>query len=159
MTSAETEAAVEVAVRIDASPETVFGFFTDPDKTIQWMGRAAEFDPRPGGLYRVDINGRNIARGEFVELDRPNRVVFTWGWESEESPVRPGSSTVEILLTPDGDGTQLRLLHRDLPDEASRTAHRGGWEHYAERLAIAAPGGDPGLDPWRTPEGADADHD
>lgn len=159
MTSAETEAAVEVAVRIDASPETVFDFFTDPDKKVQWMGRAAELDPRPGGLYRVDINGRNIARGEFVELDRPNRVVFTWGWESEESPVRPGSSTVEILLAPDGDGTQLRLLHRDLPDEAARTAHRGGWEHYAERLVTAAPGGDPGPDPWRTPEGADADHD
>ena len=49
MASAETETAVEVEIRIAASPETVFDFFTDPDKMIQWMGRSAELDPRPGG--------------------------------------------------------------------------------------------------------------
>ncbi len=41
MPSAETESAVALEIRIDASPETVFDFFTDPDKTIQWMGRSA----------------------------------------------------------------------------------------------------------------------
>ena len=47
---------------------------------IQRMGRAAELDPRPGATSRVDINCRDVARGEYVELDRPRRVVFTWGW-------------------------------------------------------------------------------
>ncbi len=153
--SAETGAAVEVEVRIGASPETVFDFFTDPDKMIQWMGRTAELDPRPGGGFRCDINGRNVASGNYVVLDPPRRVVFTWGWEGEESVTTPGSSTVEILLDPDGDGTHLRLIHRDLPNAESAERHRHGWEHYAERLALVAAGGDPGADPWATPEGAD----
>lgn len=76
MASADTREAVEVETRIAASPETVFEFFTDADKMIQWMGRSAELDARPGGVFRCDINGRSIASGEFVELDPPRRAVF-----------------------------------------------------------------------------------
>jgi uncharacterized protein YndB with AHSA1/START domain len=90
--SAETQAAVEVEVRIDAAPETVFEFFTDPTKMVQWMGRSHELDPRPGGTFRCDINGRDVASGAYLELDPPRRVVFSWGWELEESMTAPGSS-------------------------------------------------------------------
>lgn len=154
MASAETGAAVEVETRIAASPETVFEFFTDPDKIVQWMGRKAELDARPGGAFRCDINGRDVASGEYVVVDPPRRAVFTWGWEAEGSLTAPGSSTVEVLLEPDGDGTRLRLLHRDLPSAEAREKHGQGWRHYAERLAIAAAGGDPGADPWAAPQGA-----
>jgi uncharacterized protein YndB with AHSA1/START domain len=153
--NAETKAAVEVAIRIAAKPETVFDFFTDPDKMIQWMGRSVELDPRAGGLFRCDMNGENIAGGKYVELDPPRRVVFTWGWEGDDSITPPGSSTVEILLEPDGEETNLRLIHRDLPNAESAERHRRGWEHYAERLSAAAAGGDPGVDPWATPGGND----
>jgi len=153
--SAETGAAVEVEIRIAASPETVFEFFTDPNRMIQWMGRSAELDPRPGGAFRCDINGRDIASGEYVELDPPRRAVFTWGWESEDSLTAPGSTTVEVLLEPEGEETHLRLIHRDLPSAEIAGKHRHGWKHYTERLAVAARGGDPGADPWATPEGAD----
>jgi uncharacterized protein YndB with AHSA1/START domain len=152
----ETASEVEVEVRIAASPETVFDFFIDPDKMIQWMGRSAELDPQPGGVLRCDINDSAVARGEYVALDRPRRVVFTWGWEGEDSVTAPGSSTVEVLLEPDGDGTHLRLLHRDLPNTDSAEKHGHGWRHYTERLAAAATGADPGEDPWATPEGTDS---
>jgi uncharacterized protein YndB with AHSA1/START domain len=152
--NAQTANAAEVGVRIAASPETVFDFFTDPDKMIQWMGRSAELDPRPGGNLRCDINGDAVASGEYVALDRPGRIVFTWGWEGADSVTAPGSSTVEVLLEPDGDGTQLRLLHRDLPSAESAEKHSHGWRHYTERLAAVAAGEDPGADPWATPEGA-----
>lgn len=155
MASPEAATAVEVEVRIDASPETVFDFFTDPDKMVQWMGRSHELDPHPGGVFRCDINGRDIASGSYLEVDRPRRVVFTWGWESEESVTRPGTSTVEVSLDEAGDGTLVRLVHRDLGNEEARAQHRHGWEHYAERLGVAAAGGDPGADPWATPQGAD----
>lgn len=154
MASTETATAVEVEVRIGANPETVFDFFTDPDKMIQWMGRAAELDPRPGGVLRCDINGRNVASGEYVELDPPRRLVFTWGWEGEDSVTKPGSSKVEVLLAPDGDGTHLRLIHRDLPSAESAERHGHGWRHYTERLSLAATGADPGADPWTSPDGA-----
>ena len=155
MPSAETEAAVEVEVRIDADPETVFEFLVDPAKMVQWMGRSHELDPRPGGVFSCDLNGRDVASGAYVEVDRPRRVVFTWGWESEENSTRPGASTVEVTLAPDGAGTLVTLVHRDLVSEESRANHAHGWRHYTERLALAAAGRDPGIDPWATPGGAD----
>ena len=154
MASANTGAAVEVETRIAASPETVFDFFIDPDRMIQWMGRSAELEPLPGGIFRCDINGRDVASGEYVEVDRPRRVVFTWGWEGEDSVTEPGSSRVEILLEAEGDGTHLRLIHSELPSADAAERHRHGWDHYAERLSVVAAGGDPGADPWATPEAA-----
>ena len=153
MASAETAAVVERELRIEASPETVFDFFVDPNRMIQWMGRKAELDPRPGGTFRVDLNGRHISRGEYVEIDPPQRVVFTFGWEGETSVVAPGTSTVEVRFSADGDGTLVRFLHRDLPEE-SRGSHAHGWDHYLQRLAIAASGADPGRDPWSDPDRA-----
>jgi uncharacterized protein YndB with AHSA1/START domain len=151
--NAETVDAVEVEVRIAASPETVFDFFTDPDLMVQWMGRRAELDPRPGGGFRTEINDEAIASGSYVAVERPERVVFTWGWNSEDSVTPAGSSTVEVLLAADGDGTHLKLIHRDLQNAESATRHGHGWRHYAERLRIAAGGGDPGPDDFAAPPG------
>jgi uncharacterized protein YndB with AHSA1/START domain len=77
-----------------------------------------------------------------VEVSPPSRVVFTWGFENSDVGVDPGASTVEVTLAPDGDGTRLRLVHRDLP-ESERSPHDGGWDEMLGRLAIAATGGDP----------------
>jgi Activator of Hsp90 ATPase homolog 1-like protein len=60
-----------------------------------------------------------------------------------------GASTVEVDLLPDPEGTLVRLTHRNLPP-AAFTSHRAGWEHYLDRLAVCAAGGDAGPDPWRT---------
>lgn len=145
----EQREVLEREVRIDASPETVFEFFVDPEKMVRWKGRKAELDPRPGGMYRVEINDQAVARGEYVAVEPPDRVVFTWGWEGQESgphAVAPGSSRVEISLEPDGDGTIVRLRHLDLPEE-SLEIHGQGWDLYLGRLAVVAAGGDPGPDP------------
>ncbi len=146
MANAETVDAVELEARIAASPETVFDFFTDPGLMVQWMGRTADLDPRPGGGFRCDINDEAIASGSYVAVERPRRVVFTWGWEGEDSVTPPGSSTIEVLLAADGDGTHLRLIHRDLPSAESAEKHGHGWRHYLDRLAQSAAGGDPGPD-------------
>ena len=60
---------VEREVRIAARPETIFPFFTDPAKMVRWKGVHATLDPRPGGIYRVDVTGRNVAKGEYVEVN------------------------------------------------------------------------------------------
>lgn len=143
MADLETEV-LQHEIRIDAPRETVFSYFTDPVRIVKWKGRSATLDPRPGGIYEVDINDVALMRGEYVELDPPARIVFTWGWEGH--PVPPGSTTVEVELIPDGDGTLVRLTHRGLPaDELD--PHRKGWTHYLGRLAEAAAGRDPGPDP------------
>jgi uncharacterized protein YndB with AHSA1/START domain len=137
----------ERTIAIDASPETVWEFFVDPSKVLRWMGIDAELDPQAGGIYRLNVISGNTALGEFVEVDKPHRLVFTWGWDGNES-LPPGASTVEAELTPEGKGTSLRFVHRDLsPEQAA--SHAQGWDHYLARLEIAAAGGDPGEDPWK----------
>ena len=125
-------------VRVAAPPERVFAFFTDPAKMVLWMGSAAELNARPGGQFWVDVNPTHAARGEYVEVVPHSRVVFTWGWERGDYVVPPGSSTVEVTFTRDGDGTIVRLVHRDLPSLETRDAHAGGWALFLPRLADAA---------------------
>ena len=144
---------VERTISIAAAPETVWEFFIDPEKLTRWMGTTAELEPRPGGIYRNEVIPGHIARGEVVELDPPRRLVFTWGWEKsgeDDVAVLPGSSTIEVELTPEGEGTSLTFLHRDLPSGESAASHAHGWDHYLSRLEIVAGGGDPGEDPWLT---------
>jgi uncharacterized protein YndB with AHSA1/START domain len=138
-------------IAIAARPETVWQLLVDPDQAVKWMGMTASFDLRPGGVYRVEVIPGHTARGEFVEIDPPHRLVHTFGWEPESgSIVAASSTTIEYELVPDGDGTLLRFTHRELPTAEAMASHAHGWDHYLERLALAASGGDPGTDPWQS---------
>ena len=148
--TAITAEVVHREIRIDAAPATVFEFLTDPAKMVRWMGTEAVLVPRPGGAYRVNISGYERVSGEVIEIVPDRRLVFTWGWEGGALPVAPGESTVEISLEPDGQGTLLRLTHRDLP-QGMHKFHRLGWGYALDRLARVAAGQDPGPDPLRSP--------
>ena len=165
---------VEHELRVAARPETVFAYFTDPVKMVQWMGVDATLDPRPGGVCRIafspspasvevtstalgggqetaeliERNPAGVMLGEFVEVDPPRRIALTWGWEQELLATPPQSTSVEVSFIPDGEHTIVRLAHRRLP-AASAAFHQAGWQHYLPRLAIAAADGDPGQDPWQ----------
>jgi uncharacterized protein YndB with AHSA1/START domain len=140
---------VERQLAIAARPETVWRLLTDPAQQSAWWGTALEFEAVPGGPFRVEVIPGHIACGEFVELAEPRRLVYTWGWEGQDdSGVPPGSSTVEIVLAAEGDGTRLTFAHRGLPTEAAVESHGHGWDNYLGRLASAAEGRDPGRDPF-----------
>jgi uncharacterized protein YndB with AHSA1/START domain len=130
---------------IDATPETIWPFLTEPAKHVEWLGTVAELDPRPGGIYRVLVQGEHQSGGTFIEVVPNEKVSFTFGWDEEGHPIPAGSTTIEITLHPEGDKTRVRLVHRGLPADAVDD-HGHGWAHYLERLAVAAPGGDPGPD-------------
>jgi uncharacterized protein YndB with AHSA1/START domain len=105
-----------------------------------WMGRDVRLDPRPGGEFRIDYNGSDVASGTFVEVDPPVRLVLTWGWEQPGDATPPGASTVEVTLTPDGDGTLLRLRHYGLAADAV-AGHAQGWDQFLPGLAEVASAG------------------
>ena len=132
-------------LRIEAPRDIVFPYFTDPDRMARWMGIEHKLDPVPGGVFMVDVNGRDVVFGEYLEVLPPDRVVFTWGWQGQTA-VPPGSTTVEVNLTADGNATLLDFAHRGLPTPEARASHAKGWNHYLERLGTAAVGRDPGPD-------------
>lgn len=135
---------------IEAEPEDIFPYLTESEKYLLWMGVSAELDARPGGIFKVDPNGRDVIFGEYLEVEPPRRVVFTWGWKEPGHPVPAGSTTVEIELIPQDEGTLLRLVHRGVTGP-SRDKHEFGWSHYLGRLQTILRGGDPGPDPFADP--------
>jgi uncharacterized protein YndB with AHSA1/START domain len=132
-------------VVIDATAATIWPFLVDPEKHVQWLGTVADIDPRPGGRYRVMVQGVHPGVGEYVEVVPMERVVFSFGWDEPDHPIPAGSTTIEISLHPEGDKTLVRLVHRGLPADAVDD-HVHGWAHYLERLEVAATGGDAGPD-------------
>lgn len=128
---------LEITQRIEAPPDIVFSYLTDSRRFVRWMGVGAELDARPGGRYRIDVDGVHIATGQYKEVEPPHRLVMSWGWEGHPT-VPPGSTTVEITLTPERGATLLRLRHHGLPGETERKSHHDGWVSYANLLAQAA---------------------
>ena len=155
-------APVEVTVWVPAVPSDVFGFFTDPDRYVQWMGSSAELDPVPGGVYRVRMADGFAAAGRFLAVSYPHLVAFSWGFADDEAASRTkhaggepggagamtgGSTRVTVTLLDEDGGTRLRLRHENLPSKSLRLGHDVAWNTYLPRLAVRAAGGDPGPDP------------
>lgn len=135
------------SVHIAATPEQVFDYFTSPEAMVRWMGRRAALDARPGGEFSLDFKEVRV-RGQYLEVDRPKRLLIAWGHEGSDI-LPPGASTLEVTLSPETTGTTVRIVHRDLPGrEIAR--HVMGWQHFLARLVTAAAGGDPGPDLWLT---------
>lgn len=124
---------------LPAPPEEVFDAWTDPEQVRQWLCPGtgtvpeASIDARPGGRFRIIMRseGRDyVHTGEYRELVRPRRLVFTW--ISEETAGRESLVTVELRRR--GGRTEMTLTHEALPDDASRDRHRGGWSSILDRL-------------------------
>lgn len=133
---------------IAAPPEVVFSMFTEPRLLVRWLGDTAALDPVPGGEFRFSVGDQDACVGQYVALDPPRRLVFTWGWERAQAiPIPAGSTEVTVELTATATGTRLRLTHRGLDGDAA-TLHEHGWARFLVRLGAVVDGADPGPDPW-----------
>lgn len=133
------------SIEIEAEPSVVFDYLVTEAGMTAWMGQSAMLEPRAGGGFAVDIAGYAI-RGEYLEVERPHRVVVSWGIAG--SPDLPAAaSTVAFTLSPTAQGTRVELVHSQLPD-SELDGHADGWTHFLPRLRIVAAGGDPGDDDW-----------
>ena len=131
---------LEIRRELPAPVEEVFKWWSEPDLLRQWMtpvGTAeAEIDLRVGGKLRLVMRDGDIAiehLGEFVEIDPPRRLAFTWRsvYTGEEG------SLVVVDLEPVGErATLLRLTHSRLRAGAV-ASHGQGWGSMLDRLAAA----------------------
>lgn len=139
-----TDAALEPLVisrRFAAPPALLFDAWLDPKAVGRWMfatpgGRSAhvEIDARVGGGFAIhEQRGDVLAThfGEYLEIERPKSLVFTFG-ASREGPF----SRVTIDISPDGAGSLLTLTQVIAPEWASKAfAFRAGWAGILEGLA------------------------
>lgn len=133
--------------RIAARPAIVFDALVSEDGIAAWWGPhdepaiAAKVDPRVNGTFRVSFrtaDGRvHECTGEFLEIEKPSRVVLSWRWAVGGEPDEVAAdnvSRVEFRLRPIDTGTELTLIHSALTTEASASSHAGGWGGALEKL-------------------------
>ena len=134
---------LEIKRVIKAPRARVYAAWTDPAQLREWFGpenvqtRNLVAETRVGGKFRWDVisaEGEKMTlRGEYRELQPDRKIVFTWQWEDDEDWENHNSVVTVELKDADG-GTELRLIHEQLPNEASRDGHTRGWNSALGKL-------------------------
>jgi uncharacterized protein YndB with AHSA1/START domain len=131
---------LSVTHRFTASPERVFDAWLDPEKARKWLFATetgemvrAEVDARVGGAFCFTDrrDGEDVEHvGEYLEIERPRRLVFTFSVPKFSGHV----TQVSIEIVPLETGCELTLTHKGVLSEwAERT--RGGWTMLLNNLA------------------------
>ena len=142
----ETMARVVVTHRYAAPAERVFDAFLDVAIARRFMFATAtgemieaEIEPRVGGSFvfverRPDMGDvRHV--GEYLEIDRPRRLAFTFGVPAYD----PRMTRVTIDIRPDGDGCELTLVNEGVPADYAKNNH-DGWSRILDGLLPAYEG-------------------
>lgn len=125
-----------------ASLDRVFSAWCDPTLLQQWLGGqhftalAATVDFREGGMYHVDVRtptgDTQHLCGMYQEINRPHRIVFTWGWGDSYSA--DDATLVTVDFVEKGGQTEMSLKHERFRDVVSRENHSKGWDRILPRI-------------------------
>ena len=128
--------------KLPCRQEEAFAAWTDPDALVAWFGGtvaktlSAAVEPYVGGSYRVTMQRDDevgAVEGVYLEVEPPQRLVFTWRWDRAEiEDGRESIVTVEFLGH--RDATEVVVTHEGIRTEASFAFHVGGWRFVMERL-------------------------
>ncbi len=130
----------------DAPAEDVFDAWTNPEVLRRWWGASptwrtpvAEVDLRVGGRYRLSMEDPDAGtfytvRGEYREVRRPERLVYSWSWEQDDGQTGH-ESTVTVEFMERDERTIVVLEHSGLESPESRDRHEQGWGACLELFA------------------------
>jgi uncharacterized protein YndB with AHSA1/START domain len=136
---------MELSRTIDAPCPRVFAVLTDPAQVAAWWAPKGwytphvEMDVRPGGKYRFGMRSDDdpslmYVHGEYLVVEPPHRLVFTYIWEPEgagarwiEEGLTKLRTTVTIELREIGQKTELKIVHEGFPTRQGRDQHQDGW--------------------------------
>ncbi len=134
---------------IPASPERLFELWSEPSELVKWWGPdgfdvpASALDVRPGGYWRTTMRSPqgdlHTVSGVYRTIDKPRRLVFTWGWD-DDTGLRGHETEVTVTFEPAPGGTRMVLLQQAFENKDQRDRHNQGWSSSFECLArVAAP--------------------
>jgi uncharacterized protein YndB with AHSA1/START domain len=138
-------AMLRVEKELAAPPEDVFAACVDPECLATWWGPSGftapsiELDVRAGGAYRIAMQppGAELFHlyGEFLEVEPPRRLSYTFVWEPPDPDDRETVVTLSFAET--AEGTRLVVEQEGFATEARYVLHRDGWTEALERLEHA----------------------
>jgi uncharacterized protein YndB with AHSA1/START domain len=141
------EGVVLASVVLAATPERVFDALISDEVTRWWVNpgvfdtREWAGDVRPGGRWTATGVGGGrpyVLEGEFLEVDRPRRLVHTW----QLSGAPGAATTITYTVEAEGEGTRLTLRQERFASRENCLATAIGWEtSFAELARMLAPGG------------------
>jgi uncharacterized protein YndB with AHSA1/START domain len=148
MAAAVDDLTLRLTRRFDASPERLFDAWTDQEQFAEWFGPKGvttvycDIDPRTGGAWR--LLGRNTERtfavsGRYLEVRRPERLVFTFGWhdKGDHAEPRDPETTVTLDFKPIAGGkTEMTMVQTRFPDPTATANHNRGWDMSFDKLDV-----------------------
>ena len=130
--------------RLDGGCERVFRALTEPEQLAAWWGPAgfttpeAAVDARVGGRYRLGMQPPDgelfHLRGEFLVVQRPSRLVYTFAWEEPDPHARETVVELSLVEASGGNATDLSLTQGEFATGARLELHRNGWSDSLSRL-------------------------
>jgi uncharacterized protein YndB with AHSA1/START domain len=128
---------------LPAPPPRVFSALTRPEDVATWWGPRLfttpeiELDLSVGGRYRFTMQPPEGERfhvsGEFLQIDPPSALGFTFRWDEPTPDDR--ETVVTLTLDVVGEATELSLRQGDFATEERRALHRGGWSDSLDKLS------------------------
>ena len=138
---------------LDAPPDRVFDAFTDPEQLMKWWWPKgfkcpyAEVDLRVGGAYKLtmewpdfiaaDDQFAHYMAGEYIEIDRPYRLVMSGRAISVEQG-ELFATLIEVTLVENGASTELTVrqsFFEPMPPTAAMGGAEQGWSEQLDKLA------------------------
>jgi uncharacterized protein YndB with AHSA1/START domain len=130
----EAARVVRIERTFDAPAEDVFDAWTSEEVIRRWfkpqtgwLEPSAEVDLRVGGQIRVVMRtpeGEPVgAGGQYTEVDRPNRLAFTWTFDDDPS----NEQMIELEFTERDGVTTVLFVNSDISEEERRDAQYDGW--------------------------------
>jgi uncharacterized protein YndB with AHSA1/START domain len=145
--STQEAVVLKLSRRFNAPRKRVFEAWTNPDVLNEWWAAmpsmrpsGAELDLRPGGRYRLSMfdtenNVEHTVGGEYREVNPPERLAFTWRWESNAEQMAGSDDTLVVVeFVEDGDATEVVLTHCGFANEEIRGMHEHGWNGTFDSL-------------------------
>ena len=139
----EEKTSLEIKRFLKVPRNRVYQAWTDPAQLRKWFGpenvrtRDLVAETRVGGQFRWDLTNPEgeemTVEGEYRDLQPGRKIVFTWQWQDDET-WENRNSVVTVELSDAAGGTELRLLHEQLPSEESRDNHNEGWNSLLNKL-------------------------
>ena len=138
---------IEREIYVDASPETVFDVVSTPEHVREWWPDDAAYDVVPGANGEITFGdpaaGGGVVGLTVLEVDRPRTFTFRWTQTPGETGVQGNSLLVTFALSPQGDGTLLRMSETGFREmgwevatlEEQYREHEQGWDHFLPRIA------------------------
>ena len=141
--NAQQNLQVVVEKTIAAKRDRVFRAWIDPVLMEKWFAPVnkkavgVEANAVVGGRYRIGMRGQDgvidYVSGRYIEIRPPERLVFTWAWETEPPSV---DSLVIVEFFEEGDMTRVVLTNKQLTTPQSQESHRRGWESCLQHLEL-----------------------